>query len=181
MVRRIRPNLAAGANAGAAADLMDDLPALVEAPESPPGSPRAGSAPAPPCAAAAPTTAPRQPPAAAHRNPRAAPARRVAAGQRQAESSPEPGSPPPLVDGALLPSLDGAPGSTTAAQTEQAEDRAEERAGLALMNPRRRLLKDIYPAWADPRTFASREELKAKTGYALQVRVERRVSCCRSR
>ncbi len=170
MGRRPRTNVAAGANAGAAADLMDDLPALVEAPESPPDSPRDGSAPASPGAVAAPI-APRQPPAAAHRNPRAAPARRVAAGPRRAESAPEPGSPPALVD--------GAPGSTTAAQAEeqaehraaeQAEHGAAERAGLALMNPRRRLLKDIYPAWADPRTFASREELKAKTGYALQVR-----------
>ncbi len=71
--------------------------------------------------------------------------------------------------GAPAVSVEGPPGMTPA-QAEEAEERAARRQGLSMMDPRRRLLKEIYPAWADPTCWASREELKAKTGYALEVK-----------
>ena len=147
MIGRIRTNSAAGATAAGVVDLMDDMPALVEAPESPPDSPRDGSAPASPCAATAPIKS-QQPHAAAHRKPQAAPSGRGAAGPRQADSAPEPGLPLVLFDEAS---------STTSAQADPGGEGAPEGVGPALMDPRRRLLKDICAAWDDPTTFTSRE------------------------
>ena len=46
---------------------------------------------------------------------------------------------------------------------------AAQQAGLALMHPPRRVLKELYPSWADPRSWTSTEELLAKTGHAFKV------------
>ena len=166
MADPLRQKLAAGDALGAVVDFVEAMRKMGEAP----ASPRDGPAPVPSCSNAA-STAPRQPPAAAHRNQRAASARRVAAGPRQAKFPPEPGAP--------AVSVEGAP-DMTPAEAEEAEERAAIRQGLSMMNPRRRLLKEIYPAWADPTCWASRDELKAKTGYALEV-THLALACCRNR
>ena len=63
-----------------------------------------------------------------------------------------------LLPGRRLALINIMPGITMA----RSEEMVSERVGLALMNPRRRLLEELYPAWANPACWTSPEELKAK-------------------
>ena len=69
-----------------------------------------------------------------------------------------PGLPPVIVD--------TEPGMTA----EEAEQRAAVQAGLADMNPRRLGLKEIFPSWAFPGSWNTREEPQARTGCNVEVR-----------
>lgn len=89
--------------------------------------------------------------------PRHAPAALPSRGQQQVTFELLPGAPPCT--------LNMLPGMTMA----QARKRAADLAGLALANPHRPTLRELYPTWADPVLWPSLEELQAKAGHVPEV------------
>ncbi len=89
--------------------------------------------------------------------PRDAAAARAAAGPKKVTFELVPDMPPVAAE------LE--PGMTMA----EAEERATVQACLQLMQPRKRALKELYPAWANPTCWGSPAELQRQTGCSLEV------------
>ncbi len=70
-----------------------------------------------------------------------------------------------LVQAAIPADVDPVPGMTV----EQAEELALTTVGLGEMNPSRRYLEELHPAWADPKSWSSCDKLKQMTGYDMEV------------